>query len=363
MAHGTLARGGWLFTSGRLVSNFDLDLPALKLLDKYERWRKVAKILKAGKTAQQRLEWIIYYWDGHTAAQTSRRYGITRKTFYKWFAEFDQDNLQSLHRLEDKSRAPKHVRQREITIEERNRIIALRKRYPRYGKMKLARIYQDEYGEKISSWKIQKVIEKYGLYWKPKKAARIARKRKLAQKKKRITELGNLPWWQKKAGYIICLDTIVIYWNQTKRYIFTAIDKYGKVAFARMYRSKSTVNAKDFLLRLNYLMDGQVPRVGHDNGSEFQKYFGQACQELKIEQYWSRVRTPKDNATNERFNRTLEEEFLELGNFNTDPEIFNPRLTEWLVEYNFHRPHTALNYKTPIQYSNLSPMYSSYTMG
>jgi hypothetical protein len=43
-----------------------------------------------------------------------------------------------------------------------------------------------------------------------------------------------------------------------------------------------------------------------------------------------------------RFNRTLEEEFLQIGHYIDDPEILNPLLTEWLVEYNFKRPHESL---------------------
>jgi hypothetical protein len=35
---------------------------------------------------------------------------------------------------------------------------------------------------------------------------------------------------------------------------------------------------------------------------------------------------------NERFNRTLKDEYLGLGNFRSDPDFFNRRLTEWLVE-------------------------------
>lgn len=45
-----------------------------------------------------------------------------------------------------------------------------------------------------------------------------------------------------------------------------------------------------------------MEQVGHDNGSEFRA----GCEKLGIQQYHSRVRTPKDNATNERFNRHLE---------------------------------------------------------
>ena len=111
-----------------------------------------------------------------------------------------------------------------------------------------------------------------------------------------------------------------------------------------MYKSNSSKNSRDFLIRLYYLLDGKIPRIGHDNGTEFEKYFRQACEDLGIEQYYSRVKTPKDNADNERFNQTLEKEFIELGNFTTDVDEFNRRLTEWLIEYNFRRPHQTVGY-------------------
>ena len=337
----------------------------VKLLSKYERWRRVGKILGISKAARQRLEWIIYYQEqGGNASLTARHFGIARKTFYKWCGEFDEDNLYSLYRLADRSRAPKHVRQREITLVQESRIIALRRERMIYGKMKLKKLYERKYGEPISSWKIQRVIQVYGLYKNPKKTARTAvkRKRSRSQQKKKLTELNDLRWYQKKAGYIICLDVVTVWWNGTKRYFFTSIDKYGKVAFARMYTNKSSQTARDFLLRLLYLTDGDLPRVGHDNGSEFKKLFGQACQSLKIEQYWSRPHTPKDNPDNERFNRTLREEFLGEGGFNPDPAICNKRLTEWLIEYNFIRPHESLKYQTPVERSKVLPMWSSCTV-
>ena len=339
----------------------------IKLLNKYERWRKVAKILRISKEAKNRLEWIIYYYDRSemNASLTARRYGISRKTFHKWFNLFDKDNLYTLYLLQDRSKAPKKVRQREITPLEEQRIIKLRKKWIRYGKIKLKIKYQKEYGEEISSWKIQKVIEKYKLYYHPIKTARISKKktksRKQGKKKKTIELISKLPNYKKISGYIICLDTIEIRWNGLKRHIFTAIDKYGKFAYARMYRSKSSLNGKDFLYRLNYLLDNNVPRVGHDNGTEFKKYFKEACLELGIEQYYSRVRTPKDNPDCERFNQTLETEFIDLGNFTTDVDEFNKNLTEWLIEYNFGRPHQSLDYKTPMEFSEVLPMYSSCT--
>jgi transposase InsO family protein len=74
---------------------------------------------------------------------------------------------------------------------------------------------------------------------------------------------------------------------------------------------------------------------------------------------------PKDNPECERFNRTLQEEFIALGNMTENVDLFNRKLTEWLIEYNFRRPHQALDYLTPIEftqkYSKVSKMYSSNT--
>ena len=311
------------------------------------------------REAKQRLKWMDYYRTTRDVSLTARHFDISRKTFYKWLARYDPHNLVT---LEDGNRAPIKRRQREITSLQESRIVALRKEYIRYGKEKLARIYERRCGEKISSWKVQKVIEKRNLYYHPAKTARIAKKRRSSLKKKRITELKK----KKRTGFLICLDVIVIYWNGCKRYIFTAIDNYSKIAFARMYTSKSSLSGQDFLRRLYILFDQKIENLQTDNGSEFLGMFEKACQELGIEHYFSRVRTPDDNPVDERFNRTLQKEFVQLGNFTPDPVRFNRDLTEWLVEYDFYRPHQTLDYLSPIEfhhkYHKVLPMYSSSTI-
>jgi transposase InsO family protein len=70
-----------------------------------------------------------------------------------------------------------------------------------------------------------------------------------------------------------------------------------------------------------------------------------ATAELGIHRYYSRVKIPKDNPEiEERFNETLEYEWLYNFNLSLDPEELNPRLTEWLIAYNFNRPHQSLVY-------------------
>jgi transposase InsO family protein len=299
-----------------------------------------------------------YYQKTSNIALTCRYFGISRKTFYYWLRRYNPFNLRT---LEDRSRAPIHRRKPEITSLQEQRIVSLRKKYIRYSKLKLAVIYQRIYQEKISSWKIQRVIQKHKLYYLPVKTAKIQRRRLRSQKKKRITELKK----EKRTGFLICADVIVLYWNSLKRYIFTVIDFYSKIAFARMYTTKSSKSAKDFLNRLYYLYQAKIDNLQTDNGSEFQGYFERTIQQLpkKIQRYFNRPKTPKDNPVNESFNGTLKREFLSLGNFTPNVNIFNKNLTEWLIEYNFNRPHQALGYQTPIefhfQHHKVLPMYPS----
>jgi transposase InsO family protein len=241
------------------------------------------------------------------------------------------------------------------------RVLALRKSHIRYGKEKLKRLYEDMYGTPISSWKIQRVIEKHNLYFHPVRTHRLRAKRKRNEHKKRITMLKKEP----RTGFLVACDSMVIYWNGTKRYILTGIDVYSKIAFARMYISKHSKHAADFLERLHYLLAGKIENIQTDNGSEFQKHFKEAIEVLHLDHYLSRPRTPTDNPVDERFNRTLKEEFIQLGNLTYDVDVFNTRLTEWLIEYNFHRPHQSLDYMPPInfhyKYHKVLPMYPAST--
>ncbi|MDI6868738.1 MAG: integrase core domain-containing protein [Coprothermobacterota bacterium] len=161
------------------------------------------------------------------------------------------------------------------------------------------------------------------------------------------------------------MDTLKIPWSGDYRYIFTAIDDHTRIGYARMYKSANSRNASDFQKPLLYLLSIPIQYVHTDNGSEYSKYFSQLCQSLHIPQYYSRVKTPKDNPRLERFNRTLREEWLDFGQMGEDLEEVNASLTEWLITYNAVRPHQSLGYLTPLlfaeEYTEVLPMYSSYT--
>lgn len=333
------------------------------LMNKYERWKKVAHLKKLSSNALRRLEWIIFYETKaeSNASFTCRHFGIAPKTFYKYLNRFDSNDLSS---LEEHSRSPHNVRKRTITLLEEQRVISLRKKYLFYGKEKLRAEYNHLYHEDISNWKIYYTIRKHNLYPNPKQTSKLRIKLLKGRKKKRITDLKTRN--QSILGHLIQVDTIVLHLFGLKRYILTAIDKYGKLAFARVYKNPSSFSASDFLRRLNYLLDDQITNIQTDNGSEFGKYFERACQELKVNHYFSRTRTPKDNAVLERFNRTLQEEWLNQGNFYPSISTMNQHLTDWLIFYNFKRRHHTLGNLSPIDYCikhrQLLPMYSTRTV-
>lgn len=340
----------------------------ITLNNKFTRWRKVANIIGLSDKAKLKIEWIIFYETvgNHDAYVTAKHFGIVPKTFYKWFNRF-MASRENARTLEEQSKRPKHTRHWEVTPLEEARTVKLRKAHMRWGKHKLKRLYLREYGEIISAWKIERVIRLYKLYPDQKKAAKTALKIKKAKAnpKKRIIDLVV----EQRLWFLIHLDTIVLNYGNLKRYILSAVDHNGKFAYARMYRNKSSKVAKDFLYRLHYVLQEQIPNAQTDNGSEFKGEFDQALTEMNTLHWYSRVRTPEDNAEVERFHETLEYEWLNDGHFNPDCQVFNKELTEWLIEYNFVRPHQSLDYLTPIEYIEkvqqehniLLPMYPART--
>ena len=334
-----------------------------ELLDKYSRWREVAKVLKLSSGARLRLEWIIYYYTKakQNVALTCRYFGIARKTFYKWYNRFDEANLRS---LEEESRAPIHVRQPEYTPLEEQRVIELRLRYPTAGRDKLVPLYLEDYGEPIKYWSLRRIVHDRKLF-----AIRAVKsKRQKAQakvvKRKRITELQKKPL----TGFVVEADTIVIYFSNEKRYVLTAIDYHSRAAFAYMYKTKASKNAADFLKRLLLLFGGSLENLHVDNGSEFKAEFEKAAKGLGIELYHARPHTPEDKPFIERFNGIIQQEYIDLGNFSLDTEYFNRKLVDWLIYYNFKRPHHSLGLKRPAEFANMQrnkvlPMYSPMTRG
>ena len=92
----------------------------------------------------------------------------------------------------------------------------------------------------------------------------------------------------------------------------------------------------------------KVHTVQTDNGSEFEGDFDRYCKEEKITHKWTYPKMPKVNGVIERFNRSIQEEWLDMYQDELiDPDVANRRIAEYLHFYHNDRIHEGLNDLTP----------------
>ena len=244
-------------------------------------------------TAKLRLSLFEFYYQIKNVQVVCRLFKISRKSFYKWKDRYEKSDKR-LSSLEDISKAPKTKRSINLDFKTELNIKHIREKYIRLGKVKLQRLFKDEYGYFVSQNHISYVIKKYNLYYDRVKAKRIRSKKIKGRggKKIRINEINPKDYISINKPFFFCFDTIVLYLPYgIKRYILTAIEYEKKIAYARCYRSKSSLSAFDFLLRLQALVEGKISLILSDNGSEFKKYFDEGCKKLDIVHMYTRLKT------------------------------------------------------------------------
>jgi transposase InsO family protein len=174
----------------------------------------------------------------------------------------------------------------------------------------------------------------------------IFRQRQKLRKKERRKEFRpQVP------GDIIQMDTLSVFACGIKRYIFTAIDISTRFAFACAYRSNSSTNGSDFLRKFINVAPFNITRVQTDNGSEFEKYFEKTCQDIGLPHFFNYPKHPQSNGYVERFNRTIQEQFVYWNiDYLDDTLEFNRKLMDYLIWYNTERAHRNIGNIPPLAY-------------
>ncbi len=197
---------------------------------------------------------------------------------------------------------------------------------------------------KISESKIGKIIKQNKYFFQPKYSLGHHNRRK--DRLRLPKEYKSL-----KAGDLIQVDTIVRYDLGTKRYILTAIDLFSRFSFAFAYTRLNSQIALDFFKKLQTVLPFSILTVKTDNGLEFLGEFDSYLAKQGITHYFSFPRTPKSNAYIERFNRSIQEEFIDNNlEYFSDTKQFNEKLMDYLIYFNQVRPHKSLQNQTPLGY-------------
>lgn len=123
---------------------------------------------------------------------------------------------------------------------------------------------------------------------------------------------------------------------------------------------------KDFYQRFSDVYPLTIKSWQSDNGGENLGEFDEQLKKDSILHYFSYPRCPKINTYIERYNRTIQEEFIDNNlDIIHDKQLFYKRLAEYLIFYNTQKPHKSLGLKSPIEYlienGIMSQMCLTYT--
>src|SRR4028118_1970988 len=270
-------------------------------------------------------------------AQTCRRYGISRKTFYKWRNRYQQ---QGLAELRDRSHCPRHP-PKATHSEIVERILYLRQHY-HFGPWRI-RMYLLRYHDVvIADSTVYRILKRHGLNRLPHNQAYKPHNQRWRRYEK------PLP------GHRLQIDTKFLdpIPGQRKGYLqFTAVDDCTRLRVLKIYERNNQKNACDFVDYVLSRLPFRVQAIQTDNGPEFSAQFHWHVQDLGIAHIYIKPRTPRLNGKVERSHRIDEEEFYRLleGVVIEDVGGFNAKLQEWETYYNYHRPHGAFQGNSPYE--------------
>jgi transposase InsO family protein len=317
-----------------------------RLADYALRWGMVHK------DAAVRLK-IIRFFERHGLAATLEAFDVSRRTLYNWKASLQAEGG-NVSALVPGSTVPQNRRYRSWPAAVVGEIKRLRRAHPNLGKEKVHALLKPwcmkhsvecpsarTIGRLIADApdKMRHAPQRIGYDGRPKRPRSAAK----ARKPKGFSAVFP--------GHCVALDTIERHRDGLTRYLITLTDTHSRFAFALASTRRNSQVAQATLQLAQTVFPVPCTAILTDNGGEFAKHFADHVRESKITHWHTYPRTPKMNAHVERFNRTLQEEFVDFHEelLLTDIMAFNDKLFDYLTWYNLHRPHHALQLQSPMQ--------------
>lgn len=297
--------------------------------------------------AKRRLKWMDWHQaNGENVSRTCRHFSIGRQTFYRWLQRYNPYDLTT---LEDRSSRAKHCRQKTWTTAEVMAVRKLRERFPKWGKVKLAKVLLRQ-GLKLAASRVGRIL------------SHLKRTRQLKEPLRR-TSMNRRLWKREYAirkpkdyvvrapGDLVQMDTVEI--RPEPGIIlkqFTTVDMVSRWSVPTISYRATAMSASRALDALIARTPFPIKAIQVDGGSEFMAEFEAACKERGIRLFELPPRSPKLNGRVERANRTYKEEFYDCSNATPTVVGFRSHLRYWEHIYNTIRPHQALDYLTPAEF-------------
>ena len=276
--------------------------------------------------------------DDQNVARVCRRFGISRKSFYKWRRRHAEHGDAGLC---DRPRTPQ--RSPGATTREVISKILYRRQHYHFGPARIAAYLHRFHQILIAGSSVHRILTRHGMN-------RLPANQKHQPHGKR---------WQRyekpQPGHRLQLDVKFlerIPGTRRRLYQFTAIDDCTRIRVLKVYDACNQRTAVQFIEEVLRRLPFRVHVVQTDNGAEFQSQFHWHLETRDIRHVYIRPRTPRLNGKVERSHRVDDQEFYQLldqDGISDDIHLFNEKLREWEDYYNYHRPHGALGGQTPYE--------------
>lgn len=134
-------------------------------------------------------------------------------------------------------------------------------------------------------------------------------------------------------------------------FVHVAIDDASRLAFTSLHqdeRGSSACRALVQAVRYYRGLSIRFERVMTDNGACYRsRSFRRLCARLGLKHIRTKPYTPRTNGKAERFIQTSLREWAYARCYDSSEQRAQ-HLPAWLHHYNWHRPHSSLNYQPPI---------------
>ncbi len=293
---------------------------------------------KVNDAMSLRLEFVtLASFEGANIAELCRRFGISRKTGYKWMQRYRYDGPGG---LEERSRRPDHSpAQTPETIE--RMVIALRDNHPAWGGRKLhARMVQMGQSDVPAPSTITGILRRHG-------RLDPAESEKHKAWKRFERSRPNSLWQMDFKGHFAL--------SKGRCHPLTVLDDHSRFSLGvQACANERTETVKDRLTGIfrryglpdQMLMDNGSP-WGDDGRSRYTPLTVWLLH-LGIKTSHGRPYHPQTQGKDERFHRTLKAEVLRYEHF-TDLHHCQRRFDAWREVYNHQRPHEALGMCVPAE--------------
>jgi len=262
----------------------------------------------------------------------AKRYGINQKTVAKW------KNRTS---VTDVPTGPKEPRSTVLSIEEEAVIVAFRKHT-------LLPLDDCLYALQptiphLSRSSLHRCLQRHGIGRLP-----DVEGDKPARKKFKAYPIGYFH-----------IDIAEVQTAEGKLYLFVAIDRTSKFAYAELHEKAGKMAAAGFLRNLIAIVPYAIHTVLTDNGIQFtnrvqdrhafEHIFDRVCREHGVDHRLTKIKHPWTNGQVERMNRTIKEATVKRFHYDDHGQL-RRHLADFVLAYNFGRRLKTLKGLTPYEH-------------